>query len=73
MITEKDIKQAERNMALYIQEGLIKRSGSNARFTPFYLGNAKMSLQLADYLYSISTDPESKKRAGFAQDFECLL
>ncbi len=73
MITEQDIKQAEKNVILYLQDGLLKREPSNSRFVQFYLDNAKMSLQLADYLLVISTDPESKKRAGFAQDYECLL
>lgn len=73
MITAQEIDRAQKNVVLYLQDGLLKRDPSNTRFVPFYLSNAKMSLQLADYLQLVSIDPEVKKRAGFAQDYECLL
>ena len=73
MITEHDPKASERNVTLYIQEGLLKRDPSNIQFAPFYLNNAKMSLLLANHLQTISTNAQAKKQAGFPQDYECML
>lgn len=73
MITEKEINQAEKNVALYLQDGLLKRDASTVQFFSFYLNNAKISLLLAEHIYKISTKMQARKAAGFSQDYECLL
>ena len=73
MITDKDIRKAEENLKLYFEEGLLKKNPANAQFVKFYVNTAKMSLQLSNYLQKLSTDSETKKSAGFPEDFECSL
>jgi hypothetical protein len=73
MIADKDIPEAEQNLKRYFEEELLKKNPANAQFVKFYVNNAKMSLQLANYLLKLSTDAGTKKSAGFPQDFECLL
>ncbi len=73
MITDKHIKEAEQNLKHYFEEGLLKKNPAHAQFAEFYVNNAKMSLQLANYLLKLSIDNEIKKMAGFPEDFECFL
>jgi uncharacterized protein (UPF0332 family) len=73
MIEEKEIREAERNIPNYLNEGLLTKNSAHSRFTPFYLDNAKMSLLVAQHLHQLSTDPEMKKHDGFPEGFECFL
>lgn len=73
MITDKEIREAEQNLRRYFEEELLKKDSSHAQFVKFYVNNAKMSFQLANFLLKLSTDKEIKKNAGFPEDFECLL
>lgn len=73
MIEEKEIQNAEKNIPNYLNEGLLTKNPAQARFAPFYLDNAKMSLLVAQHLHQISTNPELKKQNRFPEDFECFL
>lgn len=73
MIEEKDLKEAEKNIPYYLNEGLLTKNSSNTQFVPFYLNNAKMSFQLANFLLQLSTDDNVKKQNVFSQDYECFL
>ncbi|MBI4145312.1 hypothetical protein HY493_03845 [Candidatus Woesearchaeota archaeon] len=73
MISDKDIREAEQNLKRYFEDDLLKKNPAHAQFVKFYVNNAKMSLQLSSFLLKLSTDAETKKSAGFPEDFECLL
>src|SRR3989344_1349324 len=73
MIKEKDLTNAEQNVKEYLQDGLLTKNNSHSEFVPFYIKNAQMSLQIAQYLHKLSTDKEYKKSANFTEDFECYL
>ncbi len=73
MITEKDIKDAEKNIPQYLLDGLLSKDKNNSNLMIFYRDTAKMSFQVAQHLYQMSTDEELKKINGFNEDFECFL
>lgn len=73
MIEEKDLQEAEHNISRYLEDGLLTRNKSYAQFVPFYLKNAEMSFQLANFLQKLSTEGEVKKKNDFPADYECLL
>ncbi|VVB81388.1 Uncharacterised protein [uncultured archaeon] len=73
MIEDKELSQAERNIQDYLNEELLTKKPEHQQFTPFYLKNAKMSFQVAQFLYNLSTNSDTKKSAGVPDDFECFL
>lgn len=73
MIADKSIGEAEQNIKHYFEDELLKKNPAQAQFAKFYVNNAKMSFQLANYLLNLSVDNETKKSAGFSEDFECFL
>jgi len=73
MIEEKELSQAERNIQDYLNEELLTKKPEHQQFASFYLKNAKMSFQVAQFLFNLSTNPDTKKSAGIPDDFECFL
>ena len=73
MIGDDEIKKAEKSIPTYLSEGLLSRDADYSRFVPFFQDNAKMSFQLASFLFKISTDGQVKKQNGFPEDYECLI
>ncbi len=73
MIDEDEIQKAERNIPIYLGEGLLAKDASYPRFVSFFQDNAKMSFQLANFLFKLSTDNNAKKQNGFPEDYECLI
>lgn len=73
MIDEKKIKEAERNIPIYLQEHIITKNEKNKEFADFYLKTAKTSLKVADILFALSSDIETKRKLGLEEDFECYM
>ena len=73
MIEEKELKEAEKNIPQYLLDGLLSKDKSNIQLVDFYKETAKMSFQVAQHLYNLSTDKEIKRKVGFGEDFECFL
>ncbi len=73
MITEDDIQKAEKNIPTYLDEHMLSKDPAYSRFTPFFHDNAKMSFQLANFLFKLSTENDVKKQNGFPEDYECLI
>jgi len=68
-----EIRKAEKSIPTYLSEGLLAKDSGYSRFVPFFQDNAKMSFQLANFLFKLSTDNEVKKQNGFPKDYECLI
>ncbi len=65
MMEEKEIQEAERNIPRYLEDGLLTKNPDNKQFASFYLNNAKMSFQLANFLFRLSTEYELKRQMAF--------
>lgn len=65
MIEEKKLKEAESRVKHYIEEGVIKTKGKK-EYVQFFLKNAEDSLNSANALFELSTNPEKQKSMGFA-------
>jgi len=73
MIDEKEIKEAEKNIPRYLSDNMLMKHENNKQYVNFYKDTATMSFQVAQHLYTLSTDKELKKKCGFNEDFECFL
>ncbi len=73
MISDKEIKEAEKNIPKYLEDGMLAKNQDNAKFVNFYKDTAKTSFQVAQHLFNLSTDKELKKKIGFSEEFECFL
>jgi len=73
MISDKEINEAEKNIKHYFKECLLKKDSDHAKFVKFYINNAKMSFQLANFLQKLSSNKETRRIADFPEDFECFL
>lgn len=73
MITNKEVNEAERNVAQYLSEDLLTKDKPNIQLVNFYKDTAKNSFQVAQHLFNLSTDKELKKKIGFTEEFECFL
>lgn len=74
MIDEQRIKEANRNVKQYIDEGLLKVKDKDApNFVSFFMKNAESSLQTASILQEISDDETLKGTLKLSKDFESYL
>ena len=73
MMGDDEIQKAEKSIPTYLSEGLLSKDSSYSRFVSFFQDNAKMSFQLANFLFKLSTDNQVKKQNGFPEDYECLI
>lgn len=71
MLEEKMLKQIEKRVERFIQDGIIK-SKEEPRFTDFFIKNADNSLDSAKVLFDLSTNPEKRKLLGYS-NFNGLL
>lgn len=74
MIDEQRIREANRNVKQYIDEGLLKVKDKDApKFVSFFMKNAESSLQTASILQEISDDEALKGTLKLSKDFESYL
>lgn len=74
MIDEQRVKEANRNVKQYIDEGLLKVKDKDApNFVSFFMKNAESSLQTASILQEISDDETLKGTLKISKDFESYL
>jgi len=74
VIDEQRIKEANRNVKQYIDEGLLKVKDKDApNFVSFFMKNAESSLQTASILQEISDDETLKGTLKLSKDFESYL
>ena len=71
MIEEKQLKQAEKRVKQYLDQGIIKTK-AKTEYTDFFLKNAENSMDSAKVLFEISTEEEKQKLLGFTS-FNGLL
>lgn len=64
MLEEKKLKEAETRVKQYIREGSLKTK-EKAEFVAFFLKNAEDSLDVAQALFTLSTDPTKQNNLGF--------
>jgi uncharacterized protein (UPF0332 family) len=71
---EQRIKEANRNVKQYIEEGLLKVKDKDApKFISFFIKNAESSLQTASIPQEISDDETLKETLKLSKDFESYL
>ncbi len=68
-----ELRKAEKNIPTYLREGMLVKDAGYSQFVLFFQDNAKMSFQLANFLFKLSTDKQIKKQNGFPEEYECLL
>jgi uncharacterized protein (UPF0332 family) len=74
VIDEQRVKEANRNVKQYIDEGLLKVKDKDApNFVSFFMKNAESSLQTASILQEISDDETLKGTLKISKDFESYL
>lgn len=71
MLDEKQLEHLRKRVTLYIQEGVITKE-STGKFVPFFITNAKNSLETARLVYTVSTKKELQAPLGFS-DFNGFL
>lgn len=71
MLDEKRIKEIQKRVPRFLKEGIIVKGGG-ARYVPFFLKNARDSLDSARLLYEVSTSEDLKKQTGYP-DFNGFL
>jgi uncharacterized protein (UPF0332 family) len=64
MLEDKRLKEAEKRIKQYIQDGIIQKS-SHSEYTAFFLKNADDSIDAAKVLYDLSIDEEKQKILGY--------
>ncbi len=64
MLEEKKLKEAESRVKQYIREGNLKTK-EKVEFAGFFLKNAEDSLDVANALFTLSTDPTKQHTLGF--------
>ncbi len=65
MLDDKQLEQIKKRVTSYIQEGVITKE-SNGKFVPFFITNAKNSLETARLVFTISTKKELQTTLGFS-------
>lgn len=74
MISNERIKEADRNVKQYIDDGLFRiKDESIKKFTDFFIRNAESSLQTAALLYQISEEKMTKDVLKIGAGFESYL
>lgn len=73
MIDEKRIKEAESNVRQYLEDNLMTKKEENKNLVGFYLKTAKMSLRVAEILFNLSKEDDSKEKLLIEKEFECYL
>ncbi len=74
MISNERIKEADRNVKQYIEDGLFRiKDESIKKFTEFFMRNAESSLQTAALLYQISEEEVTKDVLKVGAGFESYL
>ncbi|MGD0177040.1 MAG: hypothetical protein ABSC50_09485 [Candidatus Bathyarchaeia archaeon] len=74
MISNERIKEADRNVKQYIDDGLFRiKDESIKKFTDFFMRNAESSLQTAALLYQISEEKMTKDVLKIGAGFESYL
>ena len=64
MLSEKKLKEAEKRVKRFIDEGIIK-SKEKDEHTSFFIKNADDSIDSAKVLFELSTDPKKQESLGF--------
>lgn len=72
MKTDKEIKQIESNIKIYLDEDLFKK-GDYEYLVNFYLNTAKKTLSTAEVLMQLSENKELKQKFNLLDDFETFL
>ena len=62
MIDENELQKAEKNIPIYLNDGLLSKDSGYSRFVSFFQDNAKMSFQLSNFLFKLSTVNKIKKQ-----------
>jgi len=65
MIQEKRLKETENRVRRYISEGVIRQI-PEPKHVEFFISNAEDSLDAAQALFELSTNPKSRELLGFA-------
>jgi len=73
MIDENELQKAEKNIPIYLNDGLLSKDSGYSRFVSFFQDNAKMSFQLSNFLFKLSTVNKIKKQNDFPENYECLI
>ena len=55
MIDKKRIEEAEKNVKMYLEEGMLKKTLTNQSIMKIFLANAKESLKVAEEIYNNKT------------------
>ena len=71
MLDEKRIKEIQKRVPRFLKEGIVVK-GEAVRFVPFFMKNARDSLDSARLLYEVSTSEDLKKQTGYP-DFNGFL
>ena len=71
MIDEKKVKEAESRIKQFIREGIIK-SKEKPLHVDFFIKNADDSIDSANALFELSTNPQKQEALGFTS-FNGLL
>lgn len=61
MTGDDEMQRAEKNIPSYLREGMLVKDAGYSQFVLFFQDNAKMSFQLASFLFKLSTDKANKK------------
>lgn len=73
MIDKKRIKEVESNIPRYLEEKLMTKKEEHKKLVDFYIKTAKMSLKVAEILFDLSKNNESKAKLLIEKEFECYL
>ena len=71
MLDDKQLEQLKKRVTSYVQEGVITKE-STGKFVPFFITNAKNSLETARLVFTVSTKKELQAPLGFS-DFNGFL
>jgi len=71
MLDEKRIREIQKRVPRLLKEGIIVKGGAT-RYVPFFMKNARDSLDTAGLLYDVSTSEELRERTGYP-DFNGFL
>lgn len=73
MIDEKRIKEVGLNIPRYLEEKLMTKEEEHKKLVDFYIKIAKTSLRVAEILFDLSKNNESKNKLSIEKEFECHL
>jgi len=72
MLDNKQLEQIKKRITSYIQEEVITKE-SNGKFVPFFMTNAKNSLETARLVFTVFTKKELQTTLGFSNLNTILL